>query len=57
MESSKICLAIKKLKKFDILLLAGKGHEQYQEIKGERYFLDDKEVVLKAINIEAQSCL
>ena len=29
----------------DILLIAGKGHEKYQEIKGVRYHFDDKEVV------------
>ena len=41
--------AIKKLKANDILLVAGKGHEKYQEISGKKYFFDDKEVVLKAI--------
>ncbi len=41
--------AIKKLQKNDILLVAGKGHEKYQEISGKKYFFDDKEVVLKAI--------
>lgn len=29
----------------DILLVAGKGHEKYQEIKGERYPFDDKEIL------------
>jgi UDP-N-acetylmuramoyl-L-alanyl-D-glutamate--2,6-diaminopimelate ligase len=29
----------------DIILLAGKGHEKYQEIKGVKYPLDDKQVV------------
>ena len=29
----------------DILLIAGKGHEKYQEIKGVKYHFDDKEVV------------
>lgn len=29
----------------DIVLIAGKGHEKYQEIKGERFHFDDKEVV------------
>jgi UDP-N-acetylmuramoyl-L-alanyl-D-glutamate--2,6-diaminopimelate ligase len=27
----------------DIILIAGKGHEKYQEIKGERKHFDDKE--------------
>lgn len=31
----------------DIILLAGKGHEKYQEIKGIKYHFDDKEVLLK----------
>jgi UDP-N-acetylmuramoyl-L-alanyl-D-glutamate--2,6-diaminopimelate ligase len=31
----------------DILLIAGKGHEKYQEIKGVKYPFDDKEVLLE----------
>ncbi len=30
----------------DIILIAGKGHEKYQEIKGERFPFDDKKIVL-----------
>ena len=26
-------------------LIAGKGHEKYQEIKGVKYHFDDKEIV------------
>ncbi len=33
----------------DALLIAGKGHEKYQEIKGVRYPFSDKEVLRKAI--------
>jgi UDP-N-acetylmuramoyl-L-alanyl-D-glutamate--2,6-diaminopimelate ligase len=29
----------------DIILIAGKGHEKYQEIKGERFPFDDKEQI------------
>jgi UDP-N-acetylmuramoyl-L-alanyl-D-glutamate--2,6-diaminopimelate ligase len=29
----------------DIVLIAGKGHEKYQEIKGVKHHFDDKEVV------------
>jgi UDP-N-acetylmuramoyl-L-alanyl-D-glutamate--2,6-diaminopimelate ligase len=29
----------------DIILIAGKGHETYQEIKGERFHFDDMETV------------
>jgi UDP-N-acetylmuramoyl-L-alanyl-D-glutamate--2,6-diaminopimelate ligase len=31
----------------DIILVAGKGHEKYQEIKGVKYPFDDKEVLLE----------
>ncbi len=32
-------------KKGDIILVAGKGHENYQEIKGVKHHFDDKEVI------------
>jgi len=32
----------------DIILIAGKGHETYQEIKGVKYQFDDREVVREA---------
>lgn len=32
----------------DVLLLAGKGHEDYQEIKGNRYHMDDREILRRA---------
>ena len=32
-------------KKGDIVLVAGKGHEDYQEIKGVKYHFDDKEII------------
>lgn len=35
----------------DIILVAGKGHETYQEIKGIRYPFDDKMVLKEALNI------
>jgi UDP-N-acetylmuramoyl-L-alanyl-D-glutamate--2,6-diaminopimelate ligase len=38
--------AVTLAKKDDIILVAGKGHEKYQEIKGVRYDFDDK-LVLK----------
>lgn len=37
--------AIEKALENDIILLLGKGHEKYQEIKGKRYSLDEKEIV------------
>ncbi len=33
----------------DIILIAGKGHEDYQEIKGIRHHLDDREVARAAL--------
>ncbi len=33
----------------DIILIAGKGHELYQEIDGERFRFSDREVVEEAI--------
>lgn len=34
----------------DVVLVAGKGHENYQDIKGVKHHFDDKEELLKAIN-------
>ena len=36
--------------KGDVILIAGKGHEDYQEIKGVKHHFDDKEVVREFIN-------
>ncbi|MFY0629906.1 MAG: UDP-N-acetylmuramoyl-L-alanyl-D-glutamate--2,6-diaminopimelate ligase [Flavobacteriaceae bacterium] len=35
----------------DILLIAGKGHEAYQEINGERFHFDDLEEVTQCFNL------
>jgi UDP-N-acetylmuramoyl-L-alanyl-D-glutamate--2,6-diaminopimelate ligase len=35
--------------KGDVVLVAGKGHENYQIIKGVKYHFDDKEEVRKAV--------
>lgn len=35
----------------DIILIAGKGHEKYQEINGVRNHFDDKEIVKEFLNI------
>ena len=32
----------------DIIVVAGKGHEDYQEIKGVKYHMSDRELILKA---------
>ena len=38
--------------KGDIILVAGKGHETYQEIKGQRHHFDDREVLSEFLNSE-----
>ena len=44
--------AIKELKSGDILVVAGKGHETYQEYKKKLKFFSDKIEILKAIKIK-----
>ena len=39
--------AVEMSNKGDVILIAGKGHETYQEIKGIKYHLSDKETALK----------
>jgi len=34
----------------DVVLVAGKGHEKYQEINGVRHHFDDKEIISQLIN-------
>jgi len=45
-----IKLAIKLASSLDIVLLAGKGHEKYQEIKGVRYDFDDYQIASEFLN-------
>ena len=40
--------AIANGKKGDIIVVAGKGHEDYQEIKGVKYHMSDRELILDA---------
>ncbi|MFA6076488.1 MAG: UDP-N-acetylmuramoyl-L-alanyl-D-glutamate--2,6-diaminopimelate ligase [Candidatus Paceibacterota bacterium] len=40
--------AVKLAKNGDVILCAGKGHEDYQEIKGEKHHFDDMEELKKA---------
>ena len=40
-----IAAALEMLKKDDILVIAGKGHENYQEINGVKHHFDDREIV------------
>jgi len=43
--------AISLAKPDDIVLIAGKGHEKYQEIKGIRNHFDDKEIVMEMFEL------
>lgn len=36
----------------DIVLVAGKGHENYQEIKGVKHHFDDKEIIGEMFNVQ-----
>ncbi|MFT5749206.1 MAG: UDP-N-acetylmuramoyl-L-alanyl-D-glutamate--2,6-diaminopimelate ligase [Ancylomarina sp.] len=42
--------AIMLAKKDDIILVAGKGHEDYQEINGTKHHFDDKEIINEIFN-------
>lgn len=35
----------------DIILIAGKGHENYQEIKGVKHHFDDREIIREIFNV------
>jgi len=43
--------AIKKSGKYSVILIAGKGHEDYQEIGGVRHHFSDKEIAKKVLGI------
>ena len=46
-----IKMAIKFAEPKDIVLVAGKGHETYQEINGVRHHFDDKEVIKELLTL------
>ena len=46
-----IKMAVSLAKPFDILLIAGKGHEKYQEIKGVKHPFDDKQVLREMLEL------
>lgn len=35
----------------DIVLIAGKGHEKYQEVRGVKQHFDDKEVLIEIFEL------
>lgn len=46
-----IKMAIKFAEPGDIVLVAGKGHETYQEIQGVKHHFDDKEVIIDLVTL------
>lgn len=45
--------ALDNAEKNDIIILAGKGHETYQEINGQKYHFDEKEIVEELMAAES----
>ena len=41
--------AIVNAKEDDVIVLAGKGHEDYQEIRGVKYPMDDRKLVREVV--------
>ncbi|MTB51301.1 UDP-N-acetylmuramoyl-L-alanyl-D-glutamate--2,6-diaminopimelate ligase [Lewinella sp. W8] len=52
---SAIRTAVQLARTGDLILVAGKGHETYQEIKGQRFPFDDKAELLQALNTRAHA--
>jgi UDP-N-acetylmuramoyl-L-alanyl-D-glutamate--2,6-diaminopimelate ligase len=50
-ESRAIKTAVNMANAEDIVLIAGKGHEKYQEIDGVKYHFDDKEVLMEMFEL------
>ena len=44
-----IAYAIANAKKGDVIVLAGKGHEDYQEIKGVKYPMDERDLIKEVL--------
>ena len=44
--------AIMNAKKGDVIVLAGKGHEDYQEIKGKKYHMDERDLIKEVLEEE-----
>ncbi|MCF7793765.1 MAG: UDP-N-acetylmuramoyl-L-alanyl-D-glutamate--2,6-diaminopimelate ligase [Candidatus Cloacimonetes bacterium] len=49
--------AIQAARKGDIVLIAGKGHETYQEIKGIKHHFDDLKIATEALNKSSSDAL
>ena len=44
--------AIMNAKQGDVIVLAGKGHEDYQEIKGKKYHMDERDLIREVLEEE-----
>ncbi len=44
--------AISIAKKGDVILVAGKGHEDYQDVKGVKHHFDDREIIRNIFNLQ-----
>ena len=47
--------AIMNLNTGDLLLVAGKGHEKFQDYEGKKFFFSDQKVILKSIKLKNKS--
>ena len=47
--------AIMSLNTGDLLLVAGKGHEKFQDYEGKKFFFSDQKVILKSIKLKNKS--
>ena len=45
--------AVKLAQRGDVILIAGKGHEDYQDVQGVKHHFDDREIVADLFNAEA----
>ncbi|HAC16575.1 MAG TPA: hypothetical protein DCE78_11620, partial [Bacteroidetes bacterium] len=50
-----IKLAISTASPDAMILVAGKGHEPYQEVKGVKHHLDDREICMDALKTRAKT--
>ncbi len=48
--------AVLMLQEGDVLLVAGKGHEKYQEIAGRKYFFSDQELIRTSMQEKERGC-
>lgn len=48
-EAIRYCIS--RAKEGDVIVLAGKGHEDYQEIHGKKYHMDDRELIREVLQV------